>query len=50
MPASNFGQPSESLTNKGLPDRQLSAAVSRVWGMEMLGERPVWSMSDSEQL
>src|SRR5215207_8513520 len=50
MPASRFGQSSESLTNKALPDRKLSEAVSRVFGMEILGERPVWSLSDSEQL
>src|SRR5215207_4877661 len=50
MPASRFGQSSESLTNKALPDRKLSEAPSRVSGMEILGERPVWSLSDSEQL
>src|SRR5215207_8170960 len=50
MPASRFGQSSKTLTNKALPDQKLSEAVSRVSGMEILGERPVWSMSDSEQL
>src|SRR5215207_6718176 len=50
MPASRFGQSSKTLTNKALPDRKLSEAVSRVSGMEILGERPVWSLSDSEQL
>ena len=41
---------SESLINKGFPARKLSGGVSRVDGMELLDERPVWSMSGAEML
>jgi len=46
------GQPAfpDSLENKGFRVCELSVAVSTVIGMEILGARPVWSMSDSEKL
>ncbi|WP_132144498.1 hypothetical protein [Kribbella antiqua] len=41
---------SESLTDKGFSARKLSAGVSIVFCMELLDERPVWSMSGAEML
>ncbi|TCC31169.1 HNH endonuclease [Kribbella sindirgiensis] len=39
-----------SLADKGFLARKLSVGVSRVLGMAILDERPVWSMSSSEKL
>ena len=41
---------SGSLENKGFPVRKLSVGLSRVVGMELLDERPIWSMSGAELL
>ena len=41
---------SGSLTNKAFSARKLSVDMPRVIGMELLDERPVWSMSGAEML